>query len=168
MGDGPGNVRNGAGDSYVVFGKAGAFGAEIDLTDVAAGTGGFVIHGQDMNDQSGCSVSSAGDINGDGFDDLIIGARYGDGPNDGRNGAGDSYVVFGKATGFGAAIELADIAAGTGGFVIHGEDGSDNSGYSVSSAGDINGDGFDDLIIGAWHGDGPGDTLSNAGDSYVV
>ena len=50
----------------------------IDLTDIAAGTGGFVIHGQDANDRSGRSVASAGDINGDGFGDLIIGARMGD------------------------------------------------------------------------------------------
>jgi FG-GAP repeat len=47
----------------------------IDLANVAAGSGGFVIHGQDAGDKSGYSVSSAGDVNGDGFDDLIIGAR---------------------------------------------------------------------------------------------
>ena len=43
--------------------------AEIDLAAVAAGTGGFVIHGADAGDHPGCSVSSAGDVNGDGFDD---------------------------------------------------------------------------------------------------
>ncbi len=63
-----------AGDSYVVFGKAGGFGAAIDLVNVAAGIGGFVIYGADADDRSGRSVSSAGDVNGDGFDDLIIGA----------------------------------------------------------------------------------------------
>ena len=63
-----------AGDSYVVFGQAGGFGAAIDLANVAAGIGGFVIHGADADDRSGTSVSSAGDIDGDGFDDLIIGA----------------------------------------------------------------------------------------------
>ena len=46
----------------------------IDLVNVAAGNGGFVIHGEDADDASGCSVSSAGDVNGDGFDDLIVGA----------------------------------------------------------------------------------------------
>ena len=50
------------------------FAAAIDLAGVAAGNGGFVIHGQDAVDYTGASVSSAGDINGDGFDDLIVGA----------------------------------------------------------------------------------------------
>src|SRR5262245_11288043 len=167
QGDGPGNARVQAGDSYVVFGKTAGFAAEIDLAAVAAGNGGFVIHGQDAGDGYGASVSSAGDINGDGFDDLIIGARLGDGPGNMRNAAGDSYVLFGKASGFAAEIDLAAVAAGNGGFVIHGQDAFDRSGASVSSA-DINGDGFDDLIIGAYYGDGPGNTRYNAGDTYVV
>ena len=50
------------------------------------------------DDHAGCSVSSAGDVNGDGFDDLIVGARHGD---DGGSDAGEAYVVFGKASGFG-------------------------------------------------------------------
>jgi Ca2+-binding RTX toxin-like protein len=140
----------------------------IDLVNVAAGAGGFVIHGQDANDVAGRSVSSAGDVNGDGFDDVIIGAPSADGPGNTRPGAGDSYVVFGKASGFAAEIDLAAVAAGNGGFVIHGQDVNDESGISVSSAGDVNGDGFDDLIIGARFGDGPGNTRIDAGDSYVL
>ncbi|MFN7307964.1 MAG: hypothetical protein ACK5TQ_15490, partial [Acetobacteraceae bacterium] len=142
--------------------------APIDLTTIAAGTGGFVIHGQDSGDLSGLSVASAGDINGDGFADLIIGAYRGDAAGDAKSGAGDSYVVFGKASGWGAAIDLTTIATGAGGFVIHGQDSSDYSGYSVASAGDINGDGFADLIIGARDGDAAGNAKGGAGDSYVV
>ena len=168
LGNGAGNAKADAGDSYVVFGKASGWGAPINLTTIATGTGGFVIHGQDIGDASGSSVASAGDINGDGFADLIIGAFNGEAAGNAKSGAGDSYVVFGKASGWGAAIDLTTIAAGTGGFVIHGQDGGDQSGYSVASAGDINGDGFADLIIGARYGDAAGNAKSNAGDSYVI
>jgi Ca2+-binding RTX toxin-like protein len=166
--DGP--ARGYAGDSYVIFGKAGGFGATIDLATITSGDGsqGFVLQGELAYDRSGYSVASAGDVNGDGFDDLIVGARYADGPADGRNGAGDSYVVFGKAGGFAATIDLATITAGTGGFVIHGELAGDASGNSVASAGDVNGDGFDDLIVGAPFADGPADGRNLAGDSYVI
>src|SRR5262249_51524542 len=84
----------------------------------------------------------AGDINGDGFDDLIIGDYAG------ANYAGTSYVVFGKASGFGAHIDLPSLS-GAGGFHIDGETFGDLTGTSVAGAGDVNGDGFDDLLIGA-------------------
>ena len=50
--------------------------APVNLSTIAAGTGGFVIYGQDAEDQSGWSIASAGDVNGDGFDDILIGARF--------------------------------------------------------------------------------------------
>ncbi len=168
FGDGAGNAKTSAGDSYVVLGAAGGFGAAIDLATVAAGTGGFVILGEDTGDRAGHSVASVGDVNGDGLGDLIIGARYADGAGNLKSNAGGSYVVFGAASGFGAAVNLFTVAAGTGGFVIHGQDASDYAGYSVSSAGDINGDGFDDLVVGALGGDAAGNAKSSAGDSYVV
>ena len=132
----------------------------IELSDVEAGTGGFVINGVSANDSSGRSVSSAGDVNGDGFDDLIVGA-YRDDPNGSSSGA--SFVVFGKTDG--TKVELSDVEAGTGGFVINGVSAFDQSGISVSSAGDVNGDGFDDLIVGAF-GDSPNG--SSSGASFVV
>jgi len=165
---GAGNARDATGSSYVVFGKAAGFGAAIHLSAVAAGRGGFVIHGEDAGDRSGCSVASAGDVNGDGLSDLIVGAWRGDGAGNRKQDAGSSYVVFGKTGGFAAAIELSAVAAGRGGFVIHGEDAADRSGSSAAAAGDVNGDGFDDLIVGAFAAAGGGNGQEEAGDSYVI
>ena len=157
--DPKGNID--AGESYVVFGKSSGFTAALDLSTLD-GTTGFRLDGIDASDESGRSVSSAGDVNGDGFDDLLIGARYGD-PN-GDSNAGESYVVFGKSSGFAAALDLSTLD-GTTGFRIDGIDADDQSGRSVSSAGDVNGDGFDDLLIGAIYGSSNG---SATGESYVV
>jgi hypothetical protein len=93
-------------------------------------------------------VSGAGDVNGDGLADLIVGGFDAD----------ESTVVFGKKDS--ASVELS--AVGTGGFVINGAASNDKSGYSVSGAGDVNGDGFDDLIIGAYA------AQSHKGESTVV
>ena len=156
-----------SGESYVVFGKAtGNYSASLELSSLLAsnggdGTNGFVINGIDQYDYSGYSVSSAGDINNDGYDDIIIGAPEAD-PN--GDISGESYVVFGKATGYSASLNLYALG-GTDGFVINGIDQYDYSGYSVSSAGDINNDGFDDIIIGASYADPNGDL---SGESYVV
>ncbi|MEH1947375.1 MAG: hypothetical protein V7K77_10525, partial [Nostoc sp.] len=158
-GDGFDDLIIGAGNPcYVVFGSNSGFGASFNLSSLN-GSNGFVIN----TDFSSSSVSSAGDINGDGIDDLIIGAESAS-PN-GRNRAGESYVVFGSNSGFGASFNLSSLN-GSNGFVIKGIDAGDRSGSSVSSAGDINGDGFDDLIIGAFGADPNGQPY--AGSSYVV
>ncbi len=132
-----------------------------DLADVAAGIGGFAINGIDPSDGA-ARVSGAGDVNGDGLADVIVGAPEGDPGGNGK--AGESYVVFGKADG--TAVELADVAAGGGGFVMNGIDLYDRSGWSVSGAGDVNGDGLADVIVGAFGADPGGN--DSAGESYVV
>ena len=158
VGADPNGIASGA--SYVVFGAAGGFSAELNLS-MLTGTNGFQINGQAEYDYSGGSVASAGDINGDGFDDLIIGAMYA-GPNGGTSGA--SYVVFGSGSAFAAELTLSTLN-GTNGFKINGEAGSDLSGRSVASAGDVNGDGFDDIVIGASSADPNG---SASGASYII
>ncbi|MCX8518791.1 MAG: FG-GAP-like repeat-containing protein, partial [Methylophilaceae bacterium] len=156
-------ASNSAGKSYVVFGRANWSGlSTLNLSTIAAGSGGFVLNGESSNDNNGMSVALAGDINGDSYTDFIVSAT---GAN---HGAGKSYVVFGRANWSGlSTLNLSTIAAGSGGFVLNGEEASDNSGISVSTAGDINGDGYADFIIGAYYAYVDG-SLTYAGKSYVV
>ena len=146
----------GAGISYVVFGKSDF--AAVVLPGISP-PDGFEIRGSTL-DFAGFSASGAGDVNGDGFDDLVIGALYG--PSS-EPYAGEVYVIFGKASGF-ATIDLSNLAADAG-FVIRGDDSGDNVGFSVSGAGDVNGDGFSDIIIGAPYVDVDG---TDSGRAYVV
>src|SRR5262245_44481735 len=106
------------------------FPSNIDLSTLN-GTTGFRLSGASASDYSGCSVASAGDVNGDGFADLIVGARQAD-PNGLQSGA--SYVVFGKASGFASNLDLSSLD-GSNGFRLSGVAPNDFSGRSVASAG---------------------------------
>ena len=147
-----------SGAAYVVFGGAGA--ADVDVADLN-GSNGFTLVGSDSSDYAGFSVAAAGDFNGDGHADLVIGARYAD-PN--GTSSGEAYVVFGSDRGFAASIDLGDLD-GSDGIVLRGANSYDYAGYDVSGAGDVNGDGYDDLIVGAYGADGGG---SSSGEAYVV
>ena len=138
-----------------------------DLEQLANGNNGFVLQGVAAGDYSGSSVSGAGDINGDGLSDLIIGA-YCASPG-GRYQAGNSYVIFGSTNGSiwgDGVLNLDQLTDGIRGFVLQGESSGDFGGFSVSTAGDINGDSFirhhywSSLCVTAF--------TAFAGKSYVV
>jgi Ca2+-binding RTX toxin-like protein len=149
------------GEVHVIYGRAGPREA-INLTSVTAADG-FTLSGDAQGEFTGFSVSDAGDVNGDGIDDLVVGASRG--IDRGADG-GEAYVVFGVA-GSRGPIDLTllrefDLSFG---FAITGDSAFDSAGFSVSGAGDFNGDGIDDLIVGAPLGDDGG---INAGEAYVV
>lgn len=126
---------------------------------------GIQIDGEIIGDFSGLSVSSAGDVNGDGFADFIIGAPAGDSNQTAsQTNTGAAYVVFGSADGL-VNVDLASISAGDGslGFKLEGGVSGDNAGSSVSALGDINGDGIDDIIVGA-----PDAGNDHDGAAYVI
>ncbi|MCU0798185.1 MAG: hypothetical protein MUC62_00745, partial [Candidatus Thermoplasmatota archaeon] len=131
-------------------------GSEPKLrTSLAWSSASFI--GEDANDYSGISIGSAGDVNGDGYDDLLIGA-YGD--DDGGADAGQAYLILGAKDGWAMDRDLSMASAS-----FWGEDAGDEAGRRVAGAGDVNGDGYDDILIGAPMDDDGG---INAGQTYLI
>lgn len=160
----PGTDHGGeaSGSTYVVFGHAQGFAASLDL-GALDGSNGFRIDGPEPFRDVGIVVAAAGDINGDGFDDVLASTPF-NGPIGPNNGAGVTYVVYGKADGLGPVLDLGTLD-GSNGFEIVGATSIDRSGIALAGAGDFNGDGVDDFLIGAntAHSNGP-----RSGTTYVV
>jgi len=116
-----------------VFLFQGAFSGEMDLADADAR-----LLGEDLEDWAGDALDGAGDVDGDGLGDVIIGA-YGE--DDGGADAGAAYMVLGGVTG---EVDLADAD-----YKILGESSDDRAGAGVAGAGDVDGDGLDDVAVGA-------------------
>lgn len=151
------------GRAYVVFGSSRGFPSEIDLDNLNGSTG-FILNGVLDGDQAGSAVAGAGDVNGDGFDDILIGAQHAKGGGLVGSQRGEAYVVFGKNTPFAATFNLNGLN-GSNGFILNGIADADFAGAAVAGAGDVNGDNIDDMVVGAFHAN-IGGTLR--GQSYVI
>jgi Ca2+-binding RTX toxin-like protein len=143
------NTGNLSGSAYVMFGARTGLG-NIDLGNIPASRG-FRIDGQVADDWLGQGVSGAGDVDGDGIEDFVVGAPRAD--NNGRPTSGSAYVIYGKDDGH-TNISLASLTRDQG-FRIDGGPGlsregfGPHAGYSVASAGDVNADGYDDVLVAA-------------------
>ncbi len=141
-----------AGQAYVIFGRAGGWATGVSLASADAS-----FLGEAADDRAGNALAGAGDVNGDGYDDLLVGA-YGN--DESGTGAGQTYLVLGRPSGWAldAALSTADAS-------YLGEVANDLSGSAVAGAQDVNGDGFDDFLVGAFGNDQAG---SYAGQTYLV
>jgi Ca2+-binding RTX toxin-like protein len=158
-------------ESYVLFGHAGGFASSISAGSLN-GTNGFTLAPVSIHDATGIAlpastnVASVGDINGDGYADIAVGLYARDPFGESRLNDGETYVVFGHAGSFGATLHASDLTPTTG-FSINGAAGNDFSGWSVSGAGDVNGDGYGDLLISA-HLPTQAGSQGNPGEAYVL
>ncbi|HSF60684.1 MAG TPA: putative Ig domain-containing protein, partial [Gaiellaceae bacterium] len=150
------NGRSNSGSAYVVFGKRTS--ATVDLAALAEQ--GFRVDGATVLERAGWVVAAAGDVNGDGLADALVGAPFAD--NNLRQGSGSAYVVFGKRSS--ATVDLAVL--GDDGFRIDGAAPQDFTSEAMAAAGDLNGDGLGDVLVGATFADN--NERPSSGSAYVV
>jgi hypothetical protein len=145
-----------AGAVYLIFGASLGTTSTIDLS-----TADYKFTGEAKTDYLGYEAVSAGDVDGDGYNDIVLGAPYED---TGGSSAGAVYIVLGKEL-VGAFPAASPFPMSSADYKLIGEDANDKSGLSAVVAGDLDGDGYDDILVGA---DGDDDGGSGAGAVYVI
>jgi outer membrane protein OmpA-like peptidoglycan-associated protein len=154
------NTRPDSGSAYVVYGEQAADPADVDLA--ALGARGLQIDGAAADDWAGFSAAGVGDVNGDGHADVLLGAPYGD--HHAGAESGSAYVLYGQQAADPADVDLA--ALGARGLRIDGAAADDVAGRSVAGAGDVNGDGQADVLLGALFADN--NARADSGSAYVI
>jgi len=160
-GDGPGDERSRCGEAYVLFGRSRE--SLPDSLDLGVDQADLVLYGADVGDFLTGEIAT-GDMNGDGRMELALGAFYGDGIDNARHHSGEVHILFGRPRDqFPRQIDLARDTLPQ----VVGPEASDTFGRGVAF-GDLDGDGRDELIIGAYYGDGPENKRINAGETFVI
>jgi hypothetical protein len=141
--------------------------SDFDASTFTSGTDGIKIVSGDENLSFGFTIGAAGDVNGDGFDDILIGAPGAD--RGSRGNAGAVYMIFGRRGPY-SDMEMTRFSAGRRGFTIYGQFSNLYLGSALSSLrgalGDINGDGIDDFALSASNADFKG--RAAAGEVYII
>lgn len=148
------DIGTSSGAAYLLYGTGG-----LSTSYLLNGGGvNVTILGIAANSRFGFDVGSAGDVNSDGFDDIIMGAVLND---TGATNAGSAYILYGSPN-LSATYRLDELGVDVS---VVGKAASDFFGYTVSGAGDVNGDGFDDVIFGSRYND---DAALDAGAAYIL
>ncbi|HHN78262.1 MAG TPA: hypothetical protein ENK11_06275, partial [Phycisphaerales bacterium] len=157
-GHGPADSRFRAGEVYVIFGRRGKWVGPFD----AAVDADVTIYGQEDVDKLGQGIG-CGDVDGDGTGDLLLGADFADGPNNSRPSAGQVHILLGRSS-WPAEIDLLTDP----GIIVYGELAGEGLASGDLAAGDIDGDGIDDLVMPAYSAPSRDGSLDRAGRVYVL
>ena len=124
--------------------------------EMSASDAFWIFESNQSDGRAAESIAAAGDVNGDGYDDLIVGARFYD---NGAENAGVAWVFYGGDNGYGATP---DVTLNPPSVQQHGF-----FGYQVAGAGDVNGDGYDDVMVGMMNWDQPSPFFHDEGAVFV-